>query len=503
MRALFILVLFAQCADAQLNKLQVVNTIKAVEPGFVEQINNYRSVNLGVYVQQINDAGVKNKRVWMPYDKKYAQYIDLQKEQADEYIAIQTAGIAEYFRIQNPTSHTGTFTNYETEAGATITTNIGATITITFEGDEISFRYFTQNTGGIWRFVLDGGDQIDISCWHATGESRRTVLFSDLSSGSHTVVGTFIGDDPAHDVATPVGTLYTATQNGQNNGYSTANKTFYIAGSPSPNYCYERNAVITSERATSYSLTQGHFELSWRGTVNYPTDDGEWIPKHGAGASNGAATFTDLTTDRTLKIDGGTNLWLDNTTGFNLAESGDEIILHQIFKGHSWATPGTELAQFDLEMVFTENGIEYNLTMTALVNQLLQANYSQMFGPSPLFDRLLYNRTEEFDISLANVNVTVADVNTWDGEMVMVSKLGSTDIYKSLVAGYKLVDPSTAMNLSVSEGQLLFANDITGSGNKIYPRLLTPSTNITTGRTWSSQCFYNFGFIPDGYNYLK
>lgn len=107
--------------------------------------------------------------------------------------------------------------NYDTKTGTWVTTapnahyatNVGATMTTTVTGESIEFHYYADNRGGIWEFVIDGdtANKVTVSTWKSTATSTNNVtLKSGLAFGTHTVVGTFKGDDPANAPSSGAGT---------------------------------------------------------------------------------------------------------------------------------------------------------------------------------------------------------------------------------------------------------------------------------------------------------
>lgn len=82
------------------------------------------------------------------------------------------------------------------------TTQVGATFSANATGDKIIFRHRSNNQGGIWEFVVDGNtaNKVTISTWAEVDPvvAVETVIFTGLANTSHTVVGTFKGDDPLH-----------------------------------------------------------------------------------------------------------------------------------------------------------------------------------------------------------------------------------------------------------------------------------------------------------------
>jgi hypothetical protein len=90
--------------------------------------------------------------------------------------------------------NTSTASNYYATAS-------GATFTVTFTGSEVRFCSMTDNRGGLWQFVIDGdnANPVTLSVYSdVTNSSVTQLVKTGLTYGSHTIVGTFMGDDPSH-----------------------------------------------------------------------------------------------------------------------------------------------------------------------------------------------------------------------------------------------------------------------------------------------------------------
>lgn len=89
------------------------------------------------------------------------------------------------------------------------TTEVGAKITNDFTGSRIDFQSYRDNRGGVWEFVVDGDTEnkkIHSTYSSTAGQSGYVTLFEGLSEGKHTIVGTFLGDDPNNPPSGGAGT---------------------------------------------------------------------------------------------------------------------------------------------------------------------------------------------------------------------------------------------------------------------------------------------------------
>lgn len=108
--------------------------------------------------------------------------------------------------LVNPTDLTGTWNAGSLSTTSWYTTAVGATFTKTIAGgDRIDLRVTRATNGGMWSVTVDGGPAVLVSC---QSTNPAAVDLPTIASGlnpnvSHTVVGTFLGNDPGY---APVGT---------------------------------------------------------------------------------------------------------------------------------------------------------------------------------------------------------------------------------------------------------------------------------------------------------
>jgi phage minor structural protein len=78
------------------------------------------------------------------------------------------------------------------------TKQVGATFKMIYTGTGIRFWYWSDDTGGVWEFTLDGDKKERVSTWNKTPTLKSVDLFRNAPEGNHTIVATFKGDDPNH-----------------------------------------------------------------------------------------------------------------------------------------------------------------------------------------------------------------------------------------------------------------------------------------------------------------
>lgn len=87
------------------------------------------------------------------------------------------------------------------------TTEVGAKFTSNFYGTGCFIKGRRATDGGIWEVVVDGIYKKIVSCWNSsTSGYFEELIVEGLPEGDHTIVATFLGDDPAHTPSSGAGT---------------------------------------------------------------------------------------------------------------------------------------------------------------------------------------------------------------------------------------------------------------------------------------------------------
>lgn len=467
----------------------------------IQKINSYKTHDNSVnktFVHRIFSQYV----IWSPISAEWAQYYTIQKEVSatdDYFTSGYDWGLCRYFKCSLPDSTTGTYAG----SSAGYTTQIGATATITFNGTGLDFLSYQDQTGGKWQYVLDGGSAVEFSVYNATGRYHKQSLFSGVSYGSHTVVITFLGADTS-TVGGPFGWIARNSTSTTDQGVFA--KCFYIIGSDTPNLCYpvQLGANAINAAYVIDNSNSGHREMSFSvlaasgttATVN------NWIPNHSANET--AAVFDNVATDRTLKIDGtGSDLFASLTDPVTLATGGVYVELRQVYDGVNKDDDTLPLWEVTDITKWTAHGISYIQDWLCVEDHANSTAYPTMFGVGgSLSSHVLANGTE-IDLSATVADQVIADnsaLPSWNGQAVAIQKTG-TDLEKSIVMGFKMLNIYTSMNLATDYDQRMTWTK-SGSLKKLYPTLFL-GYPITTGVrfTWTTKI--TMGFVSDGYNVLK
>ena len=127
------------------------------------------------------------------------------KDLNDDFIKIDTCGVGisdtitgvvnpASGGIANPIFDNGTFAG---SGNHFHTTTVNDFVTFSGYGTTIKLFANTETRGGLWQYVIDGVITGTISCYNASTLTKLFTLATDLALGvEHTVVFTFMGDDP-------------------------------------------------------------------------------------------------------------------------------------------------------------------------------------------------------------------------------------------------------------------------------------------------------------------
>lgn len=500
-KIIFLLLLTSCLSEAQIDKKKAFLLLSQNEQSLnvVEKINSFNSspTTNKAFVQRVFDQYV----IWSPINSEWAQFYTIQKEvsSTDDYFTSgYSTGLARYFEVRLPDATTGTFAG--TNAG--YTTQIGATATITFTGTGLDFFSYSDNTGGKWQYVLDGGSPVQFSVYAASAAYKKQTLFSGATYGTHTVVLTFLGADTS-TVGTPFGWIGRGTSTTDQGAFA---KCFYIVGSPSPNLCYkvQFGATVINPVIEMSGTDSGHKEMSFSVLAASGTTAliNNWIPNHSANSK--AAVFVNgIGTDRTLKVNGtGSNLFSTLTDIVGFAVGGETVELRQVYKGVN----KDDLSLYLWDVVdltrWSEDGMSYIQDWTSLEDHATSTAYISMFGVSSLFTHVITNDTE-IDITASVIDQVIAsnaNLPLWDGNAFAISKTGS-DLEKSYAFGFSVSNPASAMNLSENYNQRLTWTR-NGVLRKLYPTIFVGYA-MPSGVNFTWSAHYTMGFVPDAYNVLK
>lgn len=472
----------------------------------IEKINSYRTVSIGAFVQKIGSAW----RIFSPFNDEYAQYWSIEKEQSntDFYMNLSPGwGITRYFEVKLPDSTTGTY--QATTAATSYTSQVGATATLTFYGTGLKFYSYTDNRGGIWSFSVDGGTPVTISTYNSgVAAYRRHDVFPSgtFTKGvPHTVVATFTGADPLNPPSGGTARGWISRDSVTTDNTGIFSKAFYVMGSPTPNCGYFVSVDITNTIELADTPSHKEFAIDTRALVTTATENQE-IPNHSPTNGDSASIFADVSTDRTLKINGiGTDYFADWAAidPWTFAVGGDEILISEVYIGVNHEDQATHLFDLVNEYTFSSQGLNVHLvgtTLTDLYNSTFYYAMHSVLGSS--LNRVLIHGNEiNTSVSTSPTQPTIAagsNIGNWNGISIGVNNAG-TDFQKSLVYIMQMNPNDLLLDLSLNP---VLSYQSNGTRTKVYPAAAS-NQPIDDNVTFEFSTDFIMGFVPDAYNELK
>lgn len=210
----------------------------------------------------------KNKdTVTVLYRISDSRAIRYEMQGRDEYRKLAEIGIVKPERYLNKDSTQGTWSGT-----SLISSTTGGKIFLTFTGTEVSLNYYRNSSRGRIQFILDGNvDTVIVDGYSPTEISNTTTtLFSGLSYGQHSIVGTVITANPSSS-----GSNFSIWNYISGNVVLRQNYNFVVGTFENPTYTQEVEKITASGSNMEYAIT-----VSPLGSGLTP----EWIPFHGSDA---------------------------------------------------------------------------------------------------------------------------------------------------------------------------------------------------------------------------
>lgn len=498
-----------------------MNSGRYITPSVVNIINTHRTRDVGVFIFNYSNSA-KSFRIFAPWNDRYAQYWTLKKEasaSSEYYEFTGEQGITEYFELIAPTSRTGTWSSFGTSS-TSYASSINATLSFSFNGTGFKTRHYSDNRGGILRFVIDGTTIVDISTYNSVGEYKEQEIIDGLNYGTHSVVVTFTGDDPLNPPSGGVSrgwlcTNYTATNKNQ------YDRPIFVYGSNSPNFCYptEQDLLGSTTYHYSYSLSSHReYAVATRIEGSATSLSDGWIPLHGI--TGNATIFNNLSTDRRLYLSSNesTNL-IDGSNAYTLAVGSDSLVMYQKFIGYNRNGSSSDHL-FDVEQTWTwtssglniktrmetlneldHNGITFYISMLDADVKVTNAGFEYVIMSNG--DEL---PTDGIDSTYDLYSKSQLQSGIWNGDQFCINKNGNS-LEKSVVQALSIKNPLIVIKFNKNYDQAFMTwQDAGGHRRKNYYVMARGSSNADTipiGEVWEWECDWVMGIVPDAYNVLK
>lgn len=369
----------------------------------------------------------------------------------------------------------GTFTQPSSTYFYTVTA--GDTISMSFTGTDLYLKSYRATNGGLWSFSVDGGPAVEVSCYYTAGSVFYPKIATGLSSGEHTVVGTFLGDDPAHTPSGGVGT---------GRGYfywkEFINDTFHATATTDP---VDTTAVpVSSDDLTSKTIGYVGSKIEFAFSVRPSVETGwsnQWVPDH-TGSNNGA--MGDMTS--IVYINGKVVSLSDISEGMFL--SIDSCLISTEYTAYHINDDSKTYPLWDGELFckIGKDTIFGNHKMTFTTETYVYSGYAAMAAPPPSFGTFVTNSNETYEDVDDTVNIQICtQVLGTDGEDCVAVNWTYPDLFRF----YRLAEGAYEDKLQILSSAYY---------NKVYPKIVKNAI-ISVGEIIEYSWEWNLGRYPDNF----
>ena len=434
----------------------------------------------------------RNIKIELPLNNNEKFTLTMSKNNNDDFIKFRNADYTEETKPSDPQTYNK---NYDTSmlSDGTMTgsgdnfytTNIGAKITLKFTGESITFRYYTDNRGGVWKASIDGTFIKNVST-HLSAQSSEQIVAPSVGENlikngmedtEHTLVLEFIGQDENYPTATPRGWI--KLDSTSSDIYNT--HTFSYLTSQANVTSVTKNALYDSNKEFAFDVIYN--------------DTREWIPEHN---STGTLKLSDEG-NQSLFIDG-----IEHSINNPLEEKTftEVKILQNLFGINS--SSGEKVCQLICVSTITSQGVKFNTKVIWLKEVTIRSGYVNMFTISPEFaDTLItsYDTKHRLDI-YDNSYVDLTEKAPYS----FVATSGKfTDLYLTCdnIDAYKTLRMDYSGRAGDKYGKGLFALQHRNEKlQKIYPKVY--ENHVTQeNEVYNFEGFFGFGKLPMANNILN
>lgn len=392
---------------------------------------------------------------------------------------ILTLGVGVEDWTSNPTiDYAGTYTT--NSSGYKYTTTKGSTFSAIVKGPNICLKSVKAVNGGMWRFTIDGGNPIDVSCWNATSViPAYLTIATGLTDTYHTVVGTFIGDDPAHVPSGGAGT---------GRGYfyykEFINDTFYASsGGTALNLPVSVASSVVTSSIVSHVTSKIEFAINCRPSVMSGWAV-SWVPDH-TGSANGA--MADITSIPTINNIAAPAL-ADIATGMFIEIV--DFMVQTKYTAYNTADDSKTYPLWDGELflLINKEGFIGNHKLMFRTSTYVDNGFAAMIAPTPSFAQIKTNASETYNALVASGDhkLSIAtQVFSTDGSSCACVAWTSPNIFKFF-----------RLDESVYSDKLYISDSI--YYHKTYPKVFDNET-IDVGYEYEYAWEWAVGRYPDDF----
>lgn len=413
---------------------------------------------------------------------KVAHYT-LRKDTKDDYVKLEDCAISNLSVVAQKVNAI----NYKVDTGAMqkanppnyYTTTVGDTFTFKFDGTGFDFQHFTDNRGGLWEFKVDDTVVKTISTHiNAVPTNELKVNYGirpvarGLAKGTHTVIATFKGDDPANAPASGANTARGWVKN--DTGYAQAAEAHKTA------LLYDD--LLNPVKEIDLLVPFSNKEFAFRMKPNGSSVNAEWIPEHSA-----ATVFK---VSQKMYIDNQEiTSWIADTT----VKEAQMVRVVQAMKGFHPSDLTTALCEIYSVHTVAHKGVTFDIKIKWLKDTFIEDGYIAMLpGSRPFVEKLVDATGKSLD--------TVATDNSFH-DVVNGEKITSYAMLNTTGIDYVVAMKINHIPASLRKGQtgrrhpLVWLQHRGATLQKLYPQVYKNCV-AKANETHSFSATYSIGELP-------
>ncbi|MBW3490777.1 BppU family phage baseplate upper protein [Bacillus sp. FDAARGOS_1420] len=356
---------------------------------FIELLRNH-TTSQKMYTRIVGDRTLD---ILVPLRGNKVAHYTLRKDRKDDYVKLEDCAISNLSVVSQKVNAI----NYKNDAGAIqkanppnfYTSTVGDSFTFTFEGTGFDFQHFADNRGGLWEFKVDGTVVKTISTHISAvpinelkvNYGTRPVV-RGVSKGTHTVVATFKGDDPANP---PVGGANTSR------GW-VKNDTGYVQAAEAHKTALVYDDLLNPVKEVDLLVPFSNKEFAFCMKPNGSSVVAEWIPEHRA-----ATVFK--TSQKMYVDDKEITSWGPETT----IKEAEIVRAVQSMKGFHPSDLTNALCEIYSVHTVTNQGVTFDIKIKWLQDTFIEDGYIAMLpGSRPFVEKLVDATGKSFETLVAD-----------------------------------------------------------------------------------------------------
>lgn len=460
------------------------------EVDFVKLLRDHNETSPVLYAQVTGNRSVD---VLIPFKGKRSAHYSFAKDPNDDFIKFLGGSVSNIETEYLPTGAA----DYASKTGTWVTgfppndyaTQVGATFTLTFDGTGFDFQHFTDNRGGIWEFSVDGTVAATISTHIDAVPSARIVsnvalqpVVRGLSNGSHTVVATFKGDDPAHAPSGGAGTSRGWARNATN--YANKDDKYRTAIIYGPTQ--STRPIKLFEVLHAWSNKEFALNVTPTGS-GYPA---QWLPEH----VNVPTVFA--VSQRVYLDDTEVTNWTPDPT---IRPVQSVKIVQQLIGKHP-NDPTNPVAELYGVHTVSASGVSVKFKIKWLRAVTISTGYGMMFPVAgPFAGKLVTSLGGTYDATATNGSATDLAENDRSASYAYVHSHTGTNGEPDTVAAMTVHDIAKTFRYGLpgrrSTGSIVWLQHRDATMQKLYPHVFDRH-NAAAGDTYECGGTYFIGELP-------